>query len=230
MRFPDVMLTMLPCVLLAGCTGQGPDLLLLDASTDARQVTEAQLVEELPAGLGDCGQAQQERWSDEPTMSPVVRVDEGYTVVLSGISDIDGADVDGADVDGADADLVVVCDFNAAGDLLVVDELNSTGTSRSVGNDYIQRAGSIQGRVDVGIPSDAVRAEQQLGQRTVVIPLTADMRVVRFHAALGGGPDSGFDIGVVTFLDADGEDVTAESVPIPDIVHGVPRSRGSGVN
>ena len=35
-------------------------------------------------------------------------------------------------------------------------------------------------------------------------------------------------MGTVTFLDADGTDVTPESPEIPDIIHGVPRDRDNG--
>ncbi|CAN5344644.1 hypothetical protein BH23ACT9_BH23ACT9_19590 [soil metagenome] len=229
-------------VLVAGCTGGGgEDLLLLPTlpsdlspvspavlvdtvgavvAAELPDVRSAVVIEEVPGGDDSCGAEQQDRWAEAPIDSPVVAIPGvGYTRSRTAQ----------ADIDGVCASLTVVCDFDADGVLVVADEMQSTGTDQAVGNDYVQRVGSIAGRVDVGIPAEAVVAFQRFPEWTLLIPLDPDLHVLRLHALRGGDPERGYTIGEVLFVDADGRDVTAASVPIPDIIHGVPRDRGSAV-
>ncbi|MGI9018301.1 MAG: hypothetical protein ACR2HR_14560 [Euzebya sp.] len=208
-------------VLASACTGSQPALLLLaPQAPGGTDPTTAEILEQVPGGLGECGQHQADQWREPPRLSPVISIPEGFTASLTGPSQRTGDE---------SVPLTVVCDFDPQGRLLVADELRTTGTDQSVGNDYITRTGAIHGRVDVGVPDDAVTAVQTVAGRTVIVPLPQSLRTVRFHAISGGNDQSGYDIGQIRFLDAQGEDVTAASVPIPDVVHGVPRSRGSGV-
>ncbi len=225
---------------LAGCGGGGPRLLLLPAgggdlpAADAAAVADAvadpsglpadvrtaAVVDAVPDDDGSCGVDQQSRWLEVPVDSPVVELPGvGYTMTRTGPQEVDGDQIA----------LTVVCDFDASGELLVADELTGTGTDQVVANDYVTRTGTAVGRVDIGIPTDAVTAVQAFEGWALFIPLPADLRTLRLHALEGGSEDEGFEIGTVSFHDADGVDITAEALPSPDVVHGVPRSRGSGV-
>jgi hypothetical protein len=221
---------------VVACTGDaGPALLLLPADGgDLDPVSASLLVELLGPEAEDLGDVRaattvqtvpqadpdscQGDWRGTPSDAPVVALaGVGYTRVRSGPLDAGGS-------------LVLVCDYDADGRLLVADDLRTTGTDQAVGNDYAVRAGSVLGRVDVGIPPDAAIALQRFDTWTLFTPLAPDMAVLRLHALEGGSQDEGYDIGTIRFFDAAGVDITAASVPIPDVIHGVPRIRGSGVD
>ena len=129
-------------------------------------------------------------------------------------------------------ELVWVCDYlpeGKEGTPVTAEPLANTGTDQPVGNDYVERVGSVLGRVDVGIPEGAVTAEYAIADYVVTYPLDGDVRFLRLHALEDSATeDAPFTMGTVTFLDADGTDITPESVEIPDIIHGVPRDRDNG--
>lgn len=227
---------------LAACTGGGgADLLLLPTlPTDLSPVSESVLVDAVGADLagqlpdvrsavvvdavpgddGTCGTAVQDRWVDAPVDSPAVGVpDVGYSYTRTAPEVVEGEEVP----------LTVVCDLSWAGELLVEDELRTTGTDQPVGNDYATRAGARLGRVDVGVPDGAVVALQVFDEWTLLVPVVEGLDLLRLHALDGGSAEEGYDVGEVRFFDADGTDITPASAAVPDIIHGVPRDRGSGV-
>ncbi len=230
----------LTALLLSGCTTDPDSLLLLpvdggdlpavdtaavaqtlgDLARSLPDVRSATVLETAPGeGVQACRDDVAEGWVEDPVDAPVVALPGlGYTVVRSAPTAV------------PDVTLTMVCDLDADGNLVVADVLTATGTTQSVGNDYAVRAGSLLGRVDVGIPDQAVVAVQAFEDWSLLMPLDPDMAVLRLHALEGGSNETGYDVGTIHFLDADGTDVTAASVPIPDVVHGVPRNRGSSVN
>ncbi len=226
--------------LLTGCTTGQTSLLLLpadggdlspvsasvlqeafgDLAGQLPDVRSATTLEEAPGdGAQACGTAVADGWTEQPMDAPVLALPGlGYTVVRSGATAV------------ADVTLTFVCDLDADGRLLVADNLVSTGTTQSVGNDYVARLGTILGRVDVGIPEQAVIAVQTFDTWSLLVPLDPEMVILRLHALEGGSDTDGYDVGSIQFFDAEGVDVTTASIPIPDVVHGVPRNRGSSVN
>lgn len=191
------------------------DLARLPDHVDLGDVRATALTDRVPDEADDACQAD---WAGPSTDSPVLELEgRGYTLVRSGPLE-------------SGRSMTLVCDYDPDGQLVVADDLHTTGTDQSTGNDYITRAGTVLGRVDVGIPPDAVRAVQTFDDWSLLMPLDREMAVLRLHALAGGTVEEGYDVGTVRFFTADGTDVTAESVPIPDVVHGVPRARGSSVD
>lgn len=195
-------------VALAGCGGGQPVVLV---PTDLDGEVHAVVLDELPADFELCEPGTSFDAGPEPeqiTQTPWVT-----TLVLTGVRN--------------EASLTFVCDYDHDGTLVHTDGLTSTGTDRPAGNDYATRVGAVIGRVDIGVPEDAVEARYAIGGAEVVYPVEG-LRLLRLHGLSGGSVEEGFEMGEVTFLDADGTDVTPESVPIPDVIHGVPRDRDNG--
>jgi hypothetical protein len=235
-RLPAALLAAACALALPACTGgDEPALLLLPAGGGAlAPVSDSVLAEAVGADLaGELGDVRSATlvdavpgaepgscdadWLAEPVDAPVLALpDVGFTLVRTGEVEAGG-------------ELTLVCDYAADGRLLVADDLRTTGTNRAVGNDYATRAGTIAGRVDVGVPDGAAIALQRFDGWALLVPLEPDVRVLRLHALEGGSAETGFDVGRLTFLDPDGRDVTAASIPIPEVIHGVPRGRGSAV-
>lgn len=196
-------------LLLAGCGGTDPRLVLVPDDGGRATTATVQLAPTDPPACGDALS-----WDEPPTTLHLVDTGYARTVTVQGFR--------------ADVEQLVVCDL-APGEeaATVTDPLTNTGTSRPVGNDYVAQVGIRLGRVDVGIPEGAVSATYTVGEWTVTYPLEG-LTVLRLHALEGGSDQEGWTMGSVTFLDADGVDVTPADVEIPDVIHGVPRDRDNG--
>ncbi|WP_108665574.1 hypothetical protein [Euzebya rosea] len=203
---------------LAACTS-APERALAPATADGYDTDETGFfaaVQTSPSVDTDCGEDVE--WDEPPVVDQVIAVGFVQTVWMVG--------------ERGGNELVWVCDYLPEGEEgapVTAEPLASTGTDQPVGNDYVERVGSVLGRVDVGIPEGAVTAEYAVGDYVVTYPLDGDVRFLRLHAREDSATeDAPFTMGTVTFLDADGTDITPESVEIPDIIHGVPRDRDNG--
>ncbi len=199
-------------VLLAGCgADDAPDVLLVP--DDAAEVVAATTLD--PDDAPACGEGL--AWDDPPVTLHVVDTPWARTVTVQGVRE--------------DVGQVVVCDHAPGADEdgtpVVTDPLANTGTSRAVGNDYVAQVGIILGRVDVGIPEGAVTATYVVGDTTVTYDVDG-LTTLRLHALDDDPGEDGFTMGTVTFLDADGTDLTPAVTELPDVIHGVPRDRDNG--
>ena len=199
-------------VLLVGCGGDdAPDVLLVP--DDAAEVVATTTLD--PTDAPGCGQDL--GWDDPPVTLHVVATPWARTVTVQGVRE--------------DVEQLVVCDHapdaGAEGTAAVTDPLANTGTSRPVGNDYVAQVGIILGRVDVGIPEGAVTATYVVGDTTVTYDVDG-LTTLRLHALDDDPGEDGFTMGTVTFLDADGTDLTPAVTELPDVIHGVPRDRDNG--
>jgi hypothetical protein len=239
MRAAVAVLAVALVALLVACdaaVGEPPLLLLPEDGGDlpavSRPVLEDAVGEDLAARLPDVRSAAllttglpdaepedcRADWRAAPDEQPVLALPGvGYTQVRSGPLADGGRQV-------------LVCDHGPDGRLLRADDLQLTGTDQPVGEDYAVRAGAVLGRVDVGVPEGAAVALRTFDTWTLLIPLDPQVRVLRLHALAGGDAAAGYDVGGLRFLDARGRDITPASAPVPDVVHGVPRDRGSGTH
>ncbi|WP_341250553.1 hypothetical protein [Euzebya pacifica] len=201
---------------LTACSSPA-DRALAPATTDGYDTDPSGFfaaVETSPTIESSCGA--DVKWDDPPVIDQVVAVGYVQTVWMVG--------------ERGGNELVWVCDYLPEEEAPVTAEpLANTGTDQPVGNDYVQRVGNVLGRADIGVPEGAVTAEYAVGDYVVTYPLDGDVRFLRLHAAEDSTTeDQPFTMGTVTFLAADGTDVTPESPEIPDIIHGVPRDRDNG--
>lgn len=204
-RIPVLLLSLTAAALaVTGCGDDAPGQALLPRDGD--DVT-AEILDELPAGAAPC--AADQGWEGDPEVVSIVSTPAAITVVATG--------------EKGGNPITAICDYSDDGTLLTTDPLTSTGTDQPVGNDYIDRVGSVLGRVDVGIPEDAVTATYDLGEYTITFDDLEDLTLLRLHGLEGGNPEDGFQMGAIRFENADGGDVTVASIPLPTMVHGAPR-------